>query len=633
MTVLIDVQTNAVCGYGFHPNRLGGIQNSGIKSQGFPVKFHTHAGFHPVSSTLVDRPVTRIFGAQNNMTIIVINIEVIGINALQLRIVMDAQLLIRDVIVSDFDVLGRNPVVHVKPAAAEREVADNPVTLGKGGIIFIQAQKLRIACGIRMGAVIHFLHPVEQPAVGIGEVVRRPAGSPRVHMHRGRAFYKEIVFHPENDFGQAVQDAMNFDSIGDESGPYYDFMRLMAWQQAYHGYVVDTAIQYHVEASGYEVSSRAVDRMVIDYGPWRTNGDFDEELYLKASAAYKEDVRGRFKKQLALQTWNSDTLETKYRSSAEYDFLAEMNRNVRSYEMVSIPFSDFPEEEVAAYAAANSDLFSTLSVSRISIENEDKANEVLSLLKERKGDIDAFAELAGEYSEDAYKDFGGEMGPTPRYRLAELIGNENAETVFATAQGDLAGPLDTRYGWMIFRIDGSIETADTVGDLSEIRSYMLQNEVGIIEDTLLSVAEEIQVKALSGEKFADAAKNMGYQVITTSPFPVNFGGDSIVGTSPDNIGIPELSGAAKSEAFWEALTSLQKTGQVSSPVVMSSSIALFSLKDTSTLDEDPFWNQRVKLDAGRSSESDFRGAVLNDDNEYFHDNFMDTYKRLMPSEG
>ena len=89
---------------------------------------------------------------------------------------------------------------------------------------------------------------------------------------------KEVVFHPENEFGQAIKDAMNFDSVGADSGPYYELMRLMAWQQTYESFVVDTAIEYHVEASGYEVSSRAVDRMVIDYGPWRTNGVFDENL-------------------------------------------------------------------------------------------------------------------------------------------------------------------------------------------------------------------------------------------------------------------------------------------------------------------------------------------------------------------
>lgn len=445
---------------------------------------------------------------------------------------------------------------------------------------------------------------------------------------------KDIQFLPNNEFGQAVDDEMKrYSSNVDSSNPYFEIVRLMAWQQAFEGVAVNTAIDYHVEHSGYEVSSRAVDRRVVDFGPWRTNGVFDEDRYLSASTANKTAVREQFDEQIAIEAWAADTLEAKHRSSGQLAFLDDMRRTVRTYRMVSIPFTDFPESEVEIYARANAGLFASLPVSRITVSTEEEANEVISAFEEQKSNLTAFADLAIEKSRDSYAESGGEMGSNPRYRIAELIGNESADVVFATAEGNIAGPFDTDYGWMVFHVDGSEEPADLNAGIQEIRTYMLQNEAGIVEENLITMAEKIRIQAITGDGFNQAVQANGYEVITTGAFPVNYGGDTIIGANPENAGIPELSGSTESERFWKEIISLGSEGDVTEPVVMSAAIALFTLDSETVLDTIDYWELLVDAEASRSSEQDFTSAVLGEDNELFKRSFSDAYYTLFPVEG
>ena len=459
-----------------------------------------------------------------------------------------------------------------------------------------------------------------------------PSGNSRFVF--GKYGNKDIQFLPDNDFGQAVDNEMKRYSSGtDTNNQFFEIVRLFAWQEAFRSVAANRAIEYHVEDSGYQVSSRAVDRYIIDYGPWRTDGAFDENLYNSASAAKKASVRSSFRQQIALSTWSADTLESKYRSSGELDFLEDMRVNVNSYNMVSIPFSAFPEDEVMAYARENSGIFTGLPVSRITTETEDGMSAVTDRLEERSGDIAAFSDAAIELSKDAYAADGGSMGTTLRYRLEELISSEDAQKVFDTAQGEYAGPFETDYGWMLFMVDGAPVPFDAEAGIEEVRSYMLQNEVGIVEETLLARAEELKVRILAEGDFRTAAENSGYEVITTGSFPVNYGGDSLIGQGPENAGIPELSGSVESDAFWKEIIPLSGGKQVSDPVVMSASVALFSLNSSEQLDRVDYWKLLVDSDLSRSSQYDFRNAVLSEENDLFTSNFSETYGRIFPSEG
>ena len=133
----------------------------------------------------------------------------------------------------------------------------------------------------------------------------------------------------------------------------------------------------------------------------------------------------------------------------------------------------------------------------------------MSLLEERRQEIQSFGEVAREYSEDAYKDEGGSMGSTEYHRLTELMSTTDVDTIFELEPGEIAGPFDTEYGWMIVKVDGEIEKSDPEDTVEDVRSYMLQNEVGIIEDSILARAELLRTIANSGESFRETMRTEG----------------------------------------------------------------------------------------------------------------------------
>ncbi len=446
---------------------------------------------------------------------------------------------------------------------------------------------------------------------------------------------RKIVYTYDNAFGQAVETAMaNYDTGNDQNSQFYTFIRYLAWQDAFSSVVFNTAIAYHLDNSGYEPSSRAVDRRVIDFGPYRnSNGDFDEKRYLESSQSSKDAVRDQMREQLVLSTWGNDVLDSQYHSQAQLDFLWDMRSTEHSYDYISIPFTEFPDESIVEYAKANTGLFTQLPVSRLTVPDEEQANEVMSQYEERRQDMGAFAELAGEYSQDGYSEDGGSMGATDYYRLSELIGSENTDTVFSLSRGDIGGPFETDYGWMVFRADGAAEQTQAADRIEEVRSYMLQNEVGIIEDAILVIAEELKVKAISTGSFRNAMEENGLQVQTSSSFPVNFAGDSLIGGSPENSGDQVLSGTASTDDFWSKIAVLKEIGSISRPIVLNGAVALFSLASSNTTENLDYWDSLVDYELARSRQNDFQAAVVGTESKLFENNFSEAYNRIFPKQG
>jgi len=443
-----------------------------------------------------------------------------------------------------------------------------------------------------------------------------------------------IEYTYDNTFGQAVEKAMaNYNTGVDKNNQFYTFIRYMAWQEAYNSIVFNTAIAYHLEKSGYKPSSRAVDRRIIDFGRYRTNGEFDEAKYIAASQSAKDADRKLMREQLTLSTWGEDVLNGQFHSRNQLDFMWEMRSEEKSYDYISIPFTEYPEDKILDYGKTNAKLFSKLPLSRITVSNEETAQEVVGKYEEKHQDMMAFSELASEYSQDAYKDDGGSMGASDFYRISELIGSDNTDAVFGLKEGEIAGPFETDYGWIVFKADGTVESTDITGRVNDIRSYMLQNEVGLLEDAMIAEAEKLRVKSIADGSFRETMVKEGFQVQTTAAFPVNFATDSLLGGSPDNSDDPVMNGTASNEDFWTKIIPLSHTGDISQPVVLNGSVALFSLATAVTAEKMDYWPSLVDYEVARSRQTDFQTAVVNPESKLFDDKFSEEYNRLFPDQG
>ena len=450
----------------------------------------------------------------------------------------------------------------------------------------------------------------------------------------GRYGNKDIAYTYNNSFGLAVSNRMaEQDANNDQNGQLFGFIRRMVWQEEFSNAAVRTAIAYHLEESGYAPSSRAIDLQVIQSESFQSNGRFDENKYRETSAALKAAYRDSFREYIALNTWSEDALDSLYRSDAQLEFLDEMRATLRTYDYIALPFSGYPAEEVLEYARENAELFRILPVSRITVEDERIAEEVVGLFNERREEIDAFAALAQEYSTDSYKEEGGSMGPTAYHSLLETMSAEEVDTVFALASGEIAGPYNTEYGWVVFHADGNPTEVDFEAAVDDVRGYMLQNEVGMIEDSLLAKAAKLREAAVSSESFRDAMEAEGFEVSTTVPFPFNYGGDSLLGDSPEKTGDTLLSGTTSSEGFWSGIAPLEGLGEISQPIVLSEAIGLFSLASTETQEKSEYWNEAVSAQTNNSIAEEFQKIVLSEDSKYFVDRFSETYDKIFEEQG
>jgi len=444
---------------------------------------------------------------------------------------------------------------------------------------------------------------------------------------------KDIVYRYNNSFGNAVGHSLDKYNLNvNQDDRIYSFVHRLAWQEAYNSVVYLTAIKYYLDRSGYLPSSRAVDRRIIEYDRYQTDGEFDEKLYLSVPPEVRQNDRELARDQLSISTWTWDILDSQYHSEAQMDFLWDMAAQENTYDYVIIPFSEFPEQRVIEYGQENSKLFSTLPLSRITVESEEKARELMAQYGEKGETPESFALLAREFSQDSYAEEAGSMGETDFYLIDELIGEENADSVYKLMEGEIAGPFETEYGWIIFRSDGALSTLNPAERVQDIRAYMMENELGIVEDAVLERANELRAKAGDSSAFLSAMLKEGFEIEKSHSFPINYGADSLLGGSPEDSDDAALNGTASSDEFWKSIVKLTEVGAVSQPVVLNNAVGIFVLTSSRKKDRDDFWKEKVKSEIARSRQNYFSTAVLNE-SELYDDRFSDVYDQNFPRQG
>jgi len=443
---------------------------------------------------------------------------------------------------------------------------------------------------------------------------------------------RDIIYKPDNAFGNALAHSLNNYNLNlNQDEQFYSFIRRLAWQEAYSSIVYLTAIEYYLDQSGYQPSPRAIDRRILEYSRYQTDGEFDEELYKLASREVKDNDRELASNQISISTWTEDVFDSQYHSKAQLNFLWDMAARENSYDYVIVPFSEFPDQEVIDYGQENSNLFMKLPLSRITVESEEKAKELIAQYVEKGETPESFALLAKEFSQDFYADEAGAMGETNFYIIEELIGRENAESVYKLEEEGIAGPFESEFGWIIFRADGAASPLNPAEQIQDIRAYMMENELGIIEDSILQRINELLANSDNSDSFLSTMLEEGFEVKKTHSFPINYSADSLLDGSPEDSDDAALNGTASSDEFWNSIVALTKVGSISQPVVLNDAVGVFVLTSSSSRERNDYWEERARTEIARSRENEFNTAIMNE-SELFDDQFSDTYDRVFQSQ-
>jgi hypothetical protein len=317
---------------------------------------------------------------------------------------------------------------------------------------------------------------------------------------------------------------------------------------------------------------------------FQENGRFSVARYERLDGAARLSLWRQMQEDLIEGLYRSD-IRGLGTPAAEAAFVASMISPQRSFDMTAFSIDDYPDSEVLAYAAENSSLFRIAHLSRITIPNEREARQILGQIRDG---IITFEDAAKNNSRDRYAEQGGDMGVKMAWELAVEIPNME-EALVDLAKGETSDVAEINDGtassprWVFFRAEEDPLEADT-GDpanLEKIRSYLLQNERGRMEDWAIARADEF-IASLEENNFIDALIDRGLPRRHFGPLPVNYGddGDLELFTPVSSFGVSELAEASTSENFWQTAFSTP-LNTPSRPIVLGGNVlVLFPLEES-----------------------------------------------------
>ena len=317
-------------------------------------------------------------------------------------------------------------------------------------------------------------------------------------------------------------------------------------RQVWDYYVREIILTQEYERLGFEVTDGEIafytrnkpPQAVREFEVFQTDGAFDMDKYVQfiGNPANLSDPNNQ-----ALVLWIESTIERQLldyrlqrmlRGTAQvspneaHQHFAEANEKVRlEYAFAPSDAADseieVADEDLAAYYqehVADYEHPDQVKLEYVRFPKEPSAADSLETKEEierLRQEIEAgkdFAELAGVVSDDEGSVArGGDLGFFGRGQMVAPF----EEAAFALAPGELSGPVQTRYGWHLIKVEERLE--ESGGEKVHARHILLRYQPSrTTEDSLRSRAEVFQEQA-AAEGFAAALAASG-----TEAMPTNF---------------------------------------------------------------------------------------------------------------
>ncbi|KKL53883.1 hypothetical protein LCGC14_2270970, partial [marine sediment metagenome] len=168
---------------------------------------------------------------------------------------------------------------------------------------------------------------------------------------------KPIEFIPGN-FLSRQKDLLAEQLRQQDSDQNIEIQAYRVWRGAFDQTVLHTAFLYEAEKNKSWVSEDRLDKTLITAGPYTVDGVFSEERYRNTSNADRSSNRKFFREQILHEQYLQDIIASQQLSNREADFVAKITENQRSFYFVRYQYSDYPQEQVAAFAGENREIFS-----------------------------------------------------------------------------------------------------------------------------------------------------------------------------------------------------------------------------------------------------------------------------------
>lgn len=442
-----------------------------------------------------------------------------------------------------------------------------------------------------------------------------------------------IVYEPGSRFYNAAMNlAQMYQNMAlrvDDS-TYYQILN-----QAFYETLTDMVFSDAVEKSGYTVPPDAVNRAILYMFNDPETGRFSQKVYNETSRTDVAQARENAENYLiyqryyydlfgteSVETFNGRALYGLKRSAGEREALSKMGAEKHSFDAALFDASTLPANEIVKYAEAAAQSFVSYDLSVITLDDEDDCN---SLLRRIQGGEITFEDAADAESQNYYSDSDGKIAGRYRWQVEDALDDGSSLSVLdALNVGELSSVIKTKRGYSVFRCDGAQTPADFTDSSiqDDVLSYINTAERGYIEDYWIGQANDFVARSAS-EGFDGACEAFGIEKQSTSPFPINYGGSSILASAQD---LGDLSGIVSDAAVYETAFSL-KLNEVSEPFVLGNNVAVLKCTGIQVDETGNVSETSQDLEIASADRSAANQAILADDK--VEDNFLTTYLTLM----
>ncbi|MDR2481900.1 MAG: peptidylprolyl isomerase [Spirochaetaceae bacterium] len=408
-----------------------------------------------------------------------------------------------------------------------------------------------------------------------------------------------------------------------------------ATHEAFKAAVMRTAILEIMKKAHYEPPKTVVDKKVSSDPRFQKDGKFSLSVYREYDATERISIRKNVHDSIIADKYYSDLTKKTPAFSKEANFIGDMAKIQRKFKLAVFPYSMFPKSELVSFVKKNQDLFKNTHLSQITLKSAKSDADAKKVLESIKTGKTTFEDAAKAYSEDNYKQAGGDAGIRTGYELIPLIADDaDRAAVINLAAGQLSDLIKVPSGWAIFRAESAATEADIsdAGVLDKIRSYMLRSERGIVEDWLIIQAVSFAQTAENGD-WATAVIANNIDSYEFGPLPLNYGDSTLFTRAQDFANeVPALEMAGTSENFWRTAFSTP-VNKPSAPFVIDSRqqsvVVLMAVEEN--INEDAAFRSADYYKTTfteNSIEKNISDSILN--SSKFQDEFEQKYNALFP---
>jgi parvulin-like peptidyl-prolyl isomerase len=323
---------------------------------------------------------------------------------------------------------------------------------------------------------------------------------------------------------------------------------MQAWQQSFQETAFRTAALREMARSGYSAPRDEVDKATAALAEFQDNGKFSAAKY---NALTKQQQISKWEgvRDDLISRRYSDDLNFPVTAAGEAAFFANMAKNKRSFQTTAFALSAYPAEEAAKFAGENAALFTTLRLSQITVADQKEAESILANVRDG---VITFEDAAKNHSIDVYADKGGDRGEPMLHELTGGVPDqENREALARLKKGEFSEVMPVPQGFAFFRCEEDARAASADDGMDKVRSYMISNEKGRVEDYFVDKAQELAA-AIKTDGFDAAVLAAGMEQKTLGPISVNYGDSSLLSATLNGSDADYLKNAGADENFWKA---------------------------------------------------------------------------------